>query len=337
MVAADKNIQGGIMSYSVSKNSTVNISGIQEGVTATVTVASSTSFKIKVNNTCVGTVEKLIFSPGQTLTLENGTYSTSCTYDDLNCGKYTVPVTLSLSNGKLSCTVGTVTNTYKKSFITADVEGTLVFDIEQVQAYTLTINSVSNGSVKVMRNNLELSNGAVLSEGDELTVSATASGADYGVQSIVVNGTLYSGASKTFTVSGNATVSAVIVQRSWQTFFNDSATMSHGDRLNISGLKPGVSTRFTTGIGTITYGLLDGCDYDQGTGEFTINARTAVVGGDGSISGSNNRDGVDFGFTLTAENGGLRFNAYVEGSDSMYYYYFIGASIPVYKVEQYVV
>ena len=325
------------MSYSVSKNATVDIAGIQAGVTATVTVAPSTNFRIKVNNTCVGTVEKLIFSPGQTLTLANGTYSTSCTYDDLNCGKYTVPVTLSLSNGKLSCTVGTVTNTYKKSFITADVEGTLVFDIEQVQSYTLTINDVSNGDIEVKRNGVALSNGAILSQGDTLTVSATTSESDYGVQAIVVNGTSYSGTSKTFAVTGNTTVSAIIVARSWQTFYNGSTTMSHGDRLTISGLKSGVSTRFTTGQGTITYGLLDGCDYDQGTGDFTINARTAVVGQNGSISGSNNRDGVDFGFTLSAENGGLRFNAYVDGSDSMYYYYFIGASIPVYKVEQYVV
>ena len=326
------------MSYSVSKNTAEDITGIQAGVTAIVTVDASTSFKIKVNNTCVGTVEKLIFSPGQTLVLENGTYSTTCTYDDLNCGKTTVPVTLSLSDGKLNCSVGTITNTYKKGFITADVDGTLVFNIEQVQSYTLTINSVSNGSVKVMRNNLELSNGAILSEGDELTVSATAFEADYGVQSIVVNGTSYSGASKTFIVSGNATVSAVIVQRSWQTIFSGSETISHGERLPISGLKANTPTRFTTSQGSISYGMIDGCDYDQGTGTFTINARNAVVGNSGSISGSGSKDNVSFGFTLTAESGGLRFNAYVDGYDNWYYnYYLIDASLPIIKVEQYVV
>ena len=327
------------MSYSVSKNATVDIAGIQAGVTATVTVAPSTNFRIKVNNTCVGTVEKLIFSPGQTLTLANGTYSTSCTYDDLNCGKYTVPVTLSLSNGKLSCTVGTVTNTYKKSFITADVEGTLVFDIEQVQSYTLTINSVSNGSISVTRNGVALSNGAVLSQGDTLTVSATASGSDYGVQSIVVNGSSYSGASTTFTVSGNTTVSAVIAQKSWQTFYNGSTTISHGDRLTISGLKPNIPTRFTTAQGTITYGMIDGCDNDLGTGQFTISARDAVIGDAGVIEGNGKKDTyVSFGFTLTAESGGLRFNARVDGYDNWYnYYYLIDASLPILKVEQYVV
>ena len=320
------------MSYSVSKNATVDIAGIQAGVTATVTVAPSTNFRIKVNNTCVGTVEKLIFSPGQTLTLANGTYSTSCTYDDLNCGKYTVPVTLSLSNGKLSCTVGTVTNTYKKSFITADVEGTLVFDIEQAQPYTLTIISVT-------RNGVVLSNGAILSQGDILTVSATASGSDYGVQSIVVNGTSYSGSSKTFTVTGNTTVSAVIAQKSWQTFYNGSTTMSHGDRLTISGLKSGVPTRFTTGTGTIIYGITDGCEYDHGTGTKTITARTNEVGTDGEITGSgyDSSRGISFGFSLWATSGALRFSAHASGGDGTYDYFFVDASVPIYTVEQYVV
>ena len=327
------------MSFSVSNNTSTTELNLVNGVTTTLTLKPETNLRFIVEDSCLGdTVSQNFFdSSQQTLTLIHGNGYFTNNFKGLNCGTIQATVRLSIENGQISCNVDT-TKTFNKSFINARIEGNIVFDVTQTPCYISV--TPSNAPIKIERDGQAFGNNTAFSPNDEIVISLDQEdlSADTRVLSIKVNNNTYTSFPITHTVTGPVAITVEMESYHWKTLFESSMTLSHGGYMNIPNLKANTKTRFTTAQGTITYQMIDGCENDLGTGNFTINARDAVVSDTGVLVGNGKKDNyVTFGFALTAGNGTLSFNAHVDGYDNWYnYYYLVGASLPILKVEQYV-
>ena len=288
-----------IMSFSVSKNSSTSVPSLVSGVTATVTIGNSSAMKVKVNNSCSDINEKSIFTPGEVLTLTNGAYTRNYSYD-LNCGSYNGQATLTVQNGVLQCSV-TENNNFRKSFITGTVEGSLIFDVTQNKK-TLTITQPANSEITVKRNNIELSNGAVIGVGDKLEISAKTSNSTYQINGLIINGTTYNTSSKEITVTGNTTVSVDV--GAWHTVYSGSGiTVNSGSSYSLSNLRGGVLTEVTmTGYIDSIFITSECGDWAESVGisKTWTNHQTTSTSWTVSDNGYTYVAGLDFPYTASA-------------------------------------
>lgn len=328
------------MNYSVSNNISTTGLSLVDGVTATLTLKPETNLRFIVEDSCLGDIVSQNFfeNSQQTLTLIHGSGSFTNNFKGLNCGTINATVTLSVVNGQICCNVQEA-KTFNKSLIKSKVEGNIVFDVSQMPCY-LSI-SPSNAPIQVKRNGVILENNSALSQGDKVDIylDEMKLGENERFSSITINGATYTSLPVSHNVNGNVSISVTTENHKWYQRFEGNTTISMNTSqttISMPGIKAGLPTKFTTGQGTITYEVLDGCENPCGTGSYTILARNDEIGETGFITGSNtSSNGVEFGFTLTAVDNGLCFNAYANGYDGNYFYNYLGASIPVIKVEQY--
>jgi len=162
----------------------VEVDELVDSVTATLTLSNLSTMKTKINNACVDDNEKFLFTPGETVILQNGSYTKNFSHE-LNCGSYSGSVTLSIQNGKLRCDT-VEANNFKKSFLSGEIDGNLVFDIVQNKK-TLTIVQPTSGQIAVSRNSIQLANGAVIGVGDKLVIEVSVDGS-VEFKKLLVNG-----------------------------------------------------------------------------------------------------------------------------------------------------
>ena len=317
----------------LTKNSFIEVADLLEGITTTLEVDLSSNLSISVVNSCEGRFTKKIFEPG-TYTLYNGILTKTFDYS-LNCGSYFGTVELKAENGRLKCTV-TENKSFKHDFIDTSVNGVLNFsNISRHDYYNLTYISAQNSELVIKRNGEIVSSGTNISENDQLEVSAISLNEDYCVKFFVVNGTMYENTGTlNLTVTGNLNIQLIEVPKIWKALFEGSYKLQNEQIMTVNNIINGEKTRFSCGAGIINYLLVDGCDYEQGRGNFLTSSINGKIGENGSISISNTGNNVRYGYSMHTVENGVKFSAFISGSEADCSYVVDSAEVLIKKVEQ---